>query len=105
MGKEMMDFAWKISLSYFAEIFNIPKNFTCGLQLYFPSEGRHCGFLFPLKNPTPQPGLGPQTLVPMASTQTITPPRRQLTTWYLKFPWRWGRWRWSSGLKVTRTYR
>jgi hypothetical protein len=29
-----------------------------------------------LKNPSPRPGLNPRTLGPMASTLTITPPRR-----------------------------
>jgi hypothetical protein len=37
-----------------------------------------------LKNPSPQPGLNPQTLCPMVRTPTITPLRR-LTGPYLKY--------------------
>jgi hypothetical protein len=57
-------------------IFYVPLNLRAwGLRPYFPSEGR-CAvdFYCPL-NPSPQPGLNPCTLGPMASTLTITLPR------------------------------
>jgi hypothetical protein len=47
---------------------------TWGFQLHFPFEGS-CGFLSQLKI---HRGLNPRTLEPMASTPTVTPPRRLL---------------------------
>jgi hypothetical protein len=57
--------------------------FTCRKILRHGADG----FTFPskedvlqisiiLKNPSPRPGLNPRTLGPMASTLTITPPKR-----------------------------
>jgi hypothetical protein len=49
--------------------------------LYFPSERKVCcGFLSPLKNPSPWSGSNPQTLGPVGRTLITTPPRRLLAT-------------------------
>jgi hypothetical protein len=60
------------------KIFNLPYSLTTwDLRLYFPIEGRRASdFLSPLKVSSPCPGLNPQTLSPVASTVTTTPPRR-----------------------------
>jgi hypothetical protein len=44
-----------------------------------PPKGGVLRILTALKNPSPQLGLNPQTLDPMASTLTITPPRTTST--------------------------
>jgi hypothetical protein len=60
-------------------------NFTCKILLHGasgftspPKEGVLQIFIA-LKSPSPPPGLNPRTLGPMASTLTITPPRRLMT--------------------------
>jgi hypothetical protein len=63
--------------SYFQVIFYMSSNLTTwGLQLYFPSEGRHVADFIALKNPSPWPGFNPQPSGQMASTLTMTPPTR-----------------------------
>jgi hypothetical protein len=53
-----------------------------GLRLYFVSGIRLTMDFIALKNPSPRPGMNPRNLDPMASTLTITPPRRQQTWKY-----------------------
>jgi hypothetical protein len=64
------------------------KNFTtCDLRLYFPYERKVCcRFFIALKNPSPWPGSNPKPFGPVASTLTITPPRRLLCSGH-----EWGR--------------
>jgi hypothetical protein len=53
------------------------KSYDVGVRLYFPSEGRRAEvFFIAVKNPSPLPGFNPRTLGLIASTLTITSPKR-----------------------------
>jgi hypothetical protein len=68
----------------YSSLWNFKSSFTCckilrhgTYPLYFPSERKVCcGFLSPLKIHRLGRVLYPQPLIPVASTLTITPPRR-----------------------------
>jgi hypothetical protein len=70
----------------YSSLWNLKSSFTCRkilrhgtFRLYFPSERKVCcGFLSSLKIHRLGPVLNPQTLGPVASTLTTTPPRRHI---------------------------
>jgi hypothetical protein len=56
-----------------SDFLHATKSYDAGLPALLPLRRKACcGFLSPLKNPSPRPGLNPQ----MASMLTFTPPRR-----------------------------
>jgi hypothetical protein len=58
------------------------KRYNMGTPALLPVRRKVCcGFLSPLKNPSPRPGLNPRPLGPVASTLTTTPPRRLLPSY------------------------
>jgi hypothetical protein len=81
LGEENDEFGLMEYLcAYFEGIFNMQKNLpSSGRRLYFPDEEGVLQIFIVLKNPLPEPGLNSRTLDPVASTITITPPRRQFT--------------------------
>jgi hypothetical protein len=76
--KGMRIYSWEVFL------FILPGDFLHTLKSYdmeslalLPLQRKVCcGILLPLKNSSPQPGMNLRSLGPMASTITITPPRR-----------------------------
>jgi hypothetical protein len=78
----------------YSSLWDFKSSFTCRkilrhgtFPLYFPSERKVCcGFLSPLKIHRLGRVLNPQTLGPMASTLTTTPPMRHSCYMLLKPP-------------------
>jgi hypothetical protein len=66
----------------YSSLWDFKSSFTCRkilhgtFPLYFPSERKVLRIFIALKSPSPWPGFEPQTLGPVASTLTTTPPRR-----------------------------
>jgi hypothetical protein len=78
LGETWRDMSLKladvVSLSCYARFFNILQYGADGFTSP-PKEGVPRIFISP-KNPSSRPGFNPRTLGPMASTLTISPPRR-----------------------------
>jgi hypothetical protein len=79
--KEMMNLSCEVFFSYIQMIFMCRKilRHRASGYVFSPKEGLLRIFIV-LKHPWPRLGLNPQTLVPRASTLTITPLTRQHMT-------------------------